>query len=309
VRFKTDIQASLRFMLVCGALLAPLAGAHHETPSAHAADVTLTHVHGLAYSADGKQLMVPSHHGLAVYREGKWSKAPGPQHDYMGYAATKTHIYSSGHPAQGSGLKNPFGLIRSKDGGVTWDKLALEGESDFHLLAASWNTNAVYAWNAEKNSRMPSPGLYVTLNEGFMWQRVAAAGLSGEPRALAVHPDDAKTVAVAASSGIYLSNDSGASFRLVTRGEQGLAVFFTLDGRELWHSAYAGAPRLTRVGLAGGKASAVALPPLRDDAVAYIAQNPVSPREYAIATFERSVYISTDAGKSWKQIADRGSGK
>ena len=29
--------------------------------------VTLTHVHGLSYSADGKRLMIPSHHGLAVY--------------------------------------------------------------------------------------------------------------------------------------------------------------------------------------------------------------------------------------------------
>jgi photosystem II stability/assembly factor-like uncharacterized protein len=303
------MHTRIRLVLLSGMLLASLAAAHHETSPGHAGAVTLTHVHGLAYSADGKQLMVPSHHGLAVYREGKWAKAPGPQHDYMGYAATKTHIYSSGHPAPGAGLKNPFGLIRSKDGGATWDKLALEGESDFHLLAASWNTNAVYAWNAEKNSRMSSPGLYFTLNEGFMWQRAAAAGLSGEPRALAVHPADARTVAVAAASGIYLSNDSGASFRPVTRGEQGLAVYFALDGRELWYSAHAGAPRLTRMELAGGKASAVALPPLSNDAIAYITQNPANPKEYAIATFERSVYISKDAGKTWTQIADRGSGK
>jgi photosystem II stability/assembly factor-like uncharacterized protein len=307
--FKTDIQASLRFMLVCGALLAPLAGAHHETPSAHAADVTLTHVHGLAYSADGKWLMVPSHHGLAVYREGKWSKAPGPQHDYMGFAATKTHIYSSGHPAQGSGLKNPFGLIRSKDGGATWDKLALEGESDFHLLAASWNLNAVYVWNSERNSRMPSPGLYFTLNEGFMWQRAAAKGLAGKPRALAVHPGDAKIVAAATSSGIYVSKNSGDSFEPLARGAEGLAVFFDLNGNHLWHSTYDGNPRLVRLDLKGGAAAAIVLPPLRDDAVAYMAQNAANPKEYAIATFERSVYISKDAGKTWKRIADRGSGK
>jgi len=48
------------------------------TALAHA-QVTLTHVHGLAYSSDGKRLMIPSHHGLAVYEAGKWSKAPGPQ--------------------------------------------------------------------------------------------------------------------------------------------------------------------------------------------------------------------------------------
>src|SRR2546423_12977747 len=98
------------------------------------AEVTLVHVHGLSYSADGKRLMIPSHFGLAVYENGKWSKAPGPQHDYMGFSATSKYIYSSGHPAAGSSLVNPFGLLRSQDGGNTWEKLALEGESDFHVM-------------------------------------------------------------------------------------------------------------------------------------------------------------------------------
>src|SRR5438477_4533794 len=98
------------------------------------AQVTLMHVHGLAYSPDGKRLMIPSHFGLAVYENGKWSKAPGPQHDYMGFSATSKYIYSSGHPATGTNLVNPFGLLRSQDGGNTWDKLALEGESDFHVM-------------------------------------------------------------------------------------------------------------------------------------------------------------------------------
>src|SRR5438034_9569959 len=97
-----------------------------------AAQVTLTHVHGLAYSGDGKRLMIASHYGLAIYEGGKWSKAPGPEHDYMGFSATSKHIYSSGHPAAGTDLVNPFGLLRSPDGGNTWEKLALEGESDFH---------------------------------------------------------------------------------------------------------------------------------------------------------------------------------
>ena len=298
----------LRLVVLSGILLAPPAAAHHESPQGHAGSITLTHVHGLAYSADGKQLVVPSHHGLAVYREGKWSKTPGPMHDYMGFAATRTRIYSSGHPAPGSPRPDPFGLIRSVDGGTNWEKLGLTGESDFHMLAASWNTNAVYVWNAEKNSRMSSPGLHFTLNEGFMWQRAAAKGLAGKPRALAVHPGDAKIVAAATSSGIYVSRNSGDSFEPRARGADGLAVFFDLNGNHLWHSTYDGKPRLVRLELKGGTAAAVALPPLRDDAVAYMVQNPANPKEYAIATFERSAYISKDAGKMWKQIADRGNG-
>jgi len=134
--------------------------------------VTLTHVHGLSYSADGRQLLVPSHHGLAVFENGRWSKAAGPAHDYMGFSATRDALYSSGHPAPGSGLINPFGLIKSRDGGKTWHKLGLEGESDFHTLATSWGTNAVYVFNPGPSSRMSQAGIHFTLNDGLKWTRL-----------------------------------------------------------------------------------------------------------------------------------------
>jgi photosystem II stability/assembly factor-like uncharacterized protein len=280
------------------------AGSHAQAP------VSLTHVHGLAYSADGKRLMIPSHHGLAVYENGQWSKAAGPQHDYMGFAATSNRLYSSGHPAPGSGLVNPFGLIRSEDGGKTWTKLGLEGETDFHLLATSWHTNAVYVWNPAPSSRMRARGLHFTLNDGFAWKRASANGLSGEPRALAVHPDNAAVVAVAASTGLYLSRDSGEHFVKAANGGEGLAAFFDLDGKRIWYGAFdAGRLKLLVVPLGGGEPAQAVLPPLKEDAVAYIAQNPARRREYAIATFERSVYLSKDGGQSWKPIAYRGSTK
>lgn len=271
--------------------------------------VTLHHVHGLAYSADGKQLMVPSHHGLAIYRDGKWSKAPGPAHDYMGFAAARTRLYSSGHPAEGSGLVNPFGLIRSDDGGKTWQKRGLEGETDFHMLGVSWNTNAIYVWNPEPSSKMRATGVHFTLNDGFTWQRAAARGVRGNPHAIAVHPSDPKIVAVAASTGIFLSRDSGESFEPLAATGRGLTVFFDLDDKHLWHSSYDGSPRLTRTALQGGASTAASLPALTKDAVAYIAQNPVVTGEYAIATFERSVFITRDGGRTWHPIARNGKGQ
>ena len=271
--------------------------------------VSLTHVHGLAFSPDGKRLMIPSHHGLAVYEGGKWSKAAGPQHDYMGFAATKNRLYSSGHPAPDSGLVNPFGLIRSKDGGRTWDRLGLQGETDFHLLATSWNTNAIYVWNPAPNSRMRMPGLHFTVNDGFAWKRASANGLSGEPRSIAVHPDEPATVAVATSNGLYLSRDSGERFARAANGGEGLAVFFDLGGKSVWYSAFEGRPSLMRVSMSHGEPVKVFLPPLKEDAVAYIAQNPARRLEYAIATFERSVYLSKDGGQGGKEIAARGSPK
>jgi hypothetical protein len=268
--------------------------------------VTITHVHGLAYSADGKRLMIPSHHGLAVYADGKWSKAPGPQHDYMGFAAAAKHLYSSGHPAPGSGMINPFGLIRSRDGGKTWEKLGLEGETDFHLLATSWNTGAIYVWNPAPSSRLRAPGLHSTRNDGLLWKPARAAGLEGAPRALAVHPDDAATVAVATEKGVYLSRDSGERFTALASGVDGLAVCFELDGRHLWYGAFDGQPILARVALEGGNAERVPLPALARDAVAYIAQNPARRDELAIATFRRNVFLSPDRGRTWRQIAAEG---
>lgn len=270
------------------------------------AQVHLTHVHGLAWSGDGKRLMIPSHHGLAIHENGKWSMAPGPRHDYMGFAGTAKHLYSSGHPAPGSGLINPFGLIRSRDGGRTWDKLGLEGETDFHVLAAGWNTNAIYVWNPEPSSRMRRTGLHYTTDEGKTWHSAAAAGLRGEPMAIAGHPDDRKTLALATPQGIFLSRDAGATVSALAAGMHGTAVHFDLNGRELWYGAFKGAPLLARASLGGEPLAQPTLPPLRKDAVAYIAQNPVSRDQYAIATFERDVYLSSDGGRSWTPIAREG---
>ncbi|MEO5669891.1 MAG: F510_1955 family glycosylhydrolase [Ramlibacter sp.] len=271
--------------------------------------VMLMHVHGLSYSADGQQLVIPSHNGLAVFASGHWSKAAGPAHDYMGYSATRDTLYSSGHPAPGSGLTNPFGLIKSRDGGKTWQKLGLEGESDFHMLAAGYGTNAVYVVNHQPNSRMSQAGIYYTLADGLKWQRAEARGLGAKLNSLAVHPTDAKLVAVGTDDGLYLSRDSANSFEPLLGGTRVLAATFDLDGQHLWFSGHAGRATLARVALtAGAKPETAALPQMTEDAVAYIAQNPARHDEIAVATFKRSVFLSKNSGRSWTQVAKEGSG-
>jgi len=269
--------------------------------------ITLTHVHGLSYSADGGQLLIPSHHGLAVFSEGRWSRAAGPAHDYMGFSATRDALYSSGHPAPRSGLTNPFGLIKSTDGGRTWQKLGLEGESDFHSLATSHATNTVYVFNPHPNSRMKQPGIYYTENDGLQWKRAAARGLSGELNSLAVHPNDANVVAAGTERGLYLSRDAGETFERLVGDVRVFAETFDLDGEQLWFSTYAGQAGLSRVAFKPGSAAeTVPIPSLGEDAVAYIAQNPVHRDEFSIATFKRSVFVSEDRGRSWTQIARDG---
>jgi hypothetical protein len=155
---------------------------------------------------------------------------------------------------------------------------------------------------------MPLPGLHYTLNDGLLWRPAAAAGLIGAPRALAVHPSDPALVAAATEEGVFLSRDSGASFAALAADLEGVSVFFDFDGKHLWYGGYRDGARLARVLLSNGSAVQMPLPPMPKDAVAYIAQNPATPKEYAIATFGRSVFLTKDAGRTWSRIADKGRG-
>lgn len=269
--------------------------------------IQLMHVHGLAYSANGQQLLIPSHQGIAIYTDGRWSKLSGPQHDYMGFSATRAALYSSGHPAAGSNQLNPFGLIKSTDAERTWQQLALAGESDFHTLATSYETNTIYVLNYGSNTQMPQPGLYLTQTDGIVWKQAAANGLETKINALAVHPSNAKTVAAGTADGLYLSHDAGDHFEARLRDTQVLAQWFDLDGEHLWVSSYTDLPALSRISLKdGGTSEKIDLPVLNEDAVAFIAQNPARHEEFAIATFKRSAYITQDRGVTWLQIARDG---
>jgi photosystem II stability/assembly factor-like uncharacterized protein len=153
---------------------------------------------------------------------------------------------------------------------------------------------------------MKRPGLHYTLDDGLAWKPARASGLEGDPRALAVHPDDAAIVAVATSGGVFLSRDSGERFVRLAGGAEGLSVHFDLDGKNLWYGTFDGRARLSRAPLGGGTGAPVDLPPIERDAVAFISQNPAARLEYAIATFARSVYLSKDGARTWKRIAERG---
>ena len=270
------------------------------------AEPILHHVHGLAFTPDGKALAVPAHTGLAVYRNGRWSLAPGPAHDYMGFSVAKGGIYSSGHPDPRSPLRNPFGLMKSPDGGKTWQSLGLGGEADFHLLAAGYHTNAVYVVNEEPNSRMQRPGLHYTTDDGKTWKRSAAAGVSAQVIGIALHPTEPGTLALGTLGGLFLSRDFGATFKRIGMAPRATAVLFDFDGKHLYFASD-GNDALLRVSFDGRLNASLNLPRMEKDFVFYIAQTPAKPAALAIATRRKNVFLSPDAGKSWKQIASEGS--
>jgi photosystem II stability/assembly factor-like uncharacterized protein len=145
-------------------------------------------------------------------------------------------------------------LVRSTDGGITWEDLPLNltGASIHGLAVRPDEPSQVFAYVEQRglyrsldagetwqpvNSRMPPtvfalaasggdpPTLYagkfdggvlVSTDGGLTWQLVANRGLSGQVRTLVLHPDG-RSLYAGTDSGLYVSTDGAHSFRSAAR--------------------------------------------------------------------------------------------
>ena len=79
-----------------------------------------------------------THTGIVSYSNGSWSRPDLPINDYMGYSGISDGFFSSGHPGAGSNLINPIGLVKSNDFGASVQTINFLGETDFHVMGASY---------------------------------------------------------------------------------------------------------------------------------------------------------------------------
>lgn len=267
----------------------------------------LSHVHGMGYAGGGKDLYFASHSGPKIYREGEWFETTDNVYDYMGFNAIDEGFYSSGHPSADSDLPNPLGIQRSIDGGETLEEIAFQGETDFHAMAVGYNSHDIFLLNPAKNSLLEA-GFYKSNDKGESWEPVSAAGLAGEVTSLALHPADSNFVAAATATGIYFSRDGGENFKAITDGsETGTAVHFTED--HLYFGSYGTAAALVKYTMENEELEPVDTPDLSQDAIAFIAQNPMDEMELAIYTFEGNAYLSEDGLQTWKTLLEEGKTK
>ncbi|MGQ0509988.1 MAG: F510_1955 family glycosylhydrolase [Betaproteobacteria bacterium] len=282
-----------------------LAGAPASAKDAPGAEPLLQHVHGLAYTPDGGALLVSSHTGFAAFRGDGWAEIDGPIHDFAGFAMTQSAIYASGHPVPGSALPDPLGLVKSADLGRNWTPLALGGQADLHSIAAGYRSGSIYVLTDRPNPLMQVPGLHHSTDEGRTWRRRAAHGLKGRTLGSAVHPVDPGVVAVASDAGLYISRDSGENFALLDGSQAVTAVTFGHGGTTIWY-ARAVRRELVLASLEKRFRQVIRLPRIGLDYVTHLAQNPVDHRTLAVATDRRHVFVTSDSGKSWRQIAKDG---
>lgn len=295
--FKWAWIASLLAVIISGMM--SLQGSGSKT-------VTLMHIHGLGYSGDGQRILIPAHFGLKIYSQGQWSDGQGEKHDYMGFTMVDNGFYSSGHPAQGSNKKNPFGILKSTDEGKSLETLDLYGEIDFHLMSASYKKHTVYVVNPEPNSRLKTTGLYYTKDDAKTWTKSEMAGIDAELTSLAVHPTDDSIVAVGTTKALYVSTDSGNQFEKIA-DMQVTSLSFGKEGN-LFVGSYKQKGVIYQMDLQLKQLVEVNVPDLVEDAAAYIAQNPMNDKELVFTTFNLDVYITSDEGMNWRKIADKGKG-
>ncbi|MGR3765811.1 F510_1955 family glycosylhydrolase [Rossellomorea sp. NS-SX7] len=267
---------------------------------------SIEHLHGAGYPNDKEAFVIATHNGLYKYEDGKWLEANSEKHDYMGFYPYNEGFYSSGHPEQGSDLKNPLGLIKSTDYGKSMEKLAFYGETDFHYLAAGYESGAVYVLNQEPNSKLEA-GLYLTEDEGENWSKKEMSGFDSTGiGGMAVHPSDKNRMAIASRDGLFLTEDGGDNFTAVTEGNMTTGIFLG-EKTGIYSSIENGTITLVEFDLETGKETPLQAPELKqDNPIMHITQNPTDPSELTIVTYNNDIYRTANNGQDWEEIMDEG---
>jgi photosystem II stability/assembly factor-like uncharacterized protein len=120
----------------------------------------------------------------------------------------------SGHPGPLQGGPGNLGLIRSDDGGKSWDSVSLLGESDFHVLRSK--DPMVYGFDAS-NSRF-----LVSADGGRSWDGRDAPG---DMLDLAIDPSDPSRVVATTARGIVASDDRARSWQILHKGPLALLTW------------------------------------------------------------------------------------
>jgi len=176
------------------------------------------HVHGLGVdAADSGILYIATHGDFYQSRNGAPPiKVDQVRADYMAFNAPHdkdSPLYASGHPSTGGNT----GLIKSVDGGITWQSVSkvLDPPVDFHAMTLSKSDpNLILGFDSGAR------GLFKTTDAGKTWETLEYPEYIS---ALAISPTDSQLIFAGTGNGIYKSNNGGITWNHVAY--QGLAVY------------------------------------------------------------------------------------
>ena len=185
-------------------------------------------------------------------------------------AHVRTLAFAPGSPAVVYGGVEVGGVIRSRDGGDTWEEVRNGVHPDVHtLVVAPADPATLYA--------ATGGGFYRSFDEGASWEGAQRGMRHRYTRAVAVHPAEPRTVLTATLKGPPGSwrGPSGADATL----------YRSRDGGDTWEALGGGLPQPMVGGL-----EALAVDPQRPERVVA-----------GLSTGE--VWASADGGDTWQAVA------
>ena len=253
------------------------------------------HIHGLGIEpADRIILYIATHGDFYHSHDGNPPfKVDIVRADYMAFNAPPSAgipLYASGHPSTGGNT----GLIRSMDGGQSWESVAkvLEPPVDFHAMAVSRSDpNVIIGFDSGGR------GLFKTVDSGKTWETLQYPDYIS---ALAISPSDSQIVFAGTGKGIFQSNDGAKSWIQLDeyKGITILAMSFDENG-VLYASNQFGLSRSSDLGETWEK---INKPDLTITSIAVDSQNKIIYiAGYSSQGFQE-VYRSLDDGVSWQII-------
>jgi len=254
------------------------------------------HIHGLGIEpADRTILYIATHGDFYHSHSGEPPfKVDIVRADYMAFNAPASQgipLYASGHPSTGGNT----GLIKSTDGGQSWENVAkvLEPPVDFHAMAVSKSDpNIIIGFDSGGR------GLFKTVDAGKTWETLQYPEYIST---LAISPHDAQIVFVGAGKGIFQSSDGAKSWIPLNeyKGTLVLALTFDEDGTLYASTSTFGLSRSSDLGKTWEKINA---PDLTVTSIAVDSQDKIIYIAGYVSEGFQEVYRSLDDGKNWQLI-------
>jgi len=289
------VAISLGIMVTIIAIAVLSINPQDPVSSGYSRTIEWRHIHGLGIEpADRTILYIATHGDFYHSHDGSPPfKVDIVRADYMAFNAppiTGIPLYASGHPSTGGNT----GLIKSTDGGQSWESVAkvLEPPVDFHAMAVSKSDpNTIIGFDSAGR------GLFKTIDAGKTWETLQYPEYVS---ALAISPNDSQIIFAGTGKGIFQSTDAAKTWTQLDeyKGINILALAFDENG-VLYASNQFGLSRTADLGKTWEKING---PDLTITSIAIDAQNKIIYVSGYSRDGYQEVYRTKDDGSNWEII-------